>query len=156
MQARAWPSSSHDFPSLSDQFADRGPHVQGDVADDRDAIEDAFPGAYNDRTRRTAAQKVASSWQQSDHLHAQTAIQKTRWRAKCTPAPMTYALLLGHLQGVRGQALFNTLWARVLDQPTSYLFDLAATASEHGILELRRGSTPGYPGRDPRAQDQNC
>jgi hypothetical protein len=101
------------------------------------AIEDAFPGAYNDRTRRTTARKVASSWQQSGHLHAQTAIQKTRWRAKCTPAPMTYALLLGQLQGVRGQALFDTLWARVLDQPTSHLFDLAATASQHGMLELR-------------------
>ena len=51
--------------------------------------------------------------------------------------PLTYALLLGHLQGVRGPALFDTLWAQLLDQPTSHLFDLAATASQYGMLELR-------------------
>jgi hypothetical protein len=102
------------------------------------AIEEAFPGAYSDSTRRTTAQKVASSWQQSGHLHAQTATRKTRCRAECTPAPVTYALLLGHLQGVRGPALFDTLWAQLLDKPTSHLFDLAATASQYGMLELRR------------------
>lgn len=101
------------------------------------AIEDAFPGAYNDRTRRTTAQKVASSWQQSGHLYSETAARKTRCRAECTPAPVTYALLLGHLQGVRGPALFDTLWAQVLDRPSSHLFDLAAMASQHGMLELR-------------------
>lgn len=101
------------------------------------AIEGAFPGAYSDSTRRTTAQKVASSWQQSGHLHSQTATRKTRCRAKCTPGPTTYALLLGHLQGLRGLALFDTLWTQVLDQPASQLFDLAAKASQHGMLELR-------------------
>jgi hypothetical protein len=47
--------------------------------------------------------------------------------------------MLGYLQGSRGQALFETLWARVLDQPTSHLMDLAATASQAGMLELRHG-----------------
>ncbi len=101
------------------------------------AIEETFPGAYNDNTRRTAAQNVASSWQQSGHLLAEAPTRKTRCRAECTPADVAYALLLGHLQGVRGQGLFETLWARVLDQPTSRLFDLAATASQRGMLELR-------------------
>ncbi len=108
------------------------------IASDFDAaIEDAFPGVYSDNTRRTTAQKVASSWQQSGHLRAETAKRKARCRAECTPAAVTYALLLGHLQGVRGQALLETVWAQVLDQPTSHLFDLAATASQHGMLELR-------------------
>ena len=101
------------------------------------AIEKAFPGAYNDNTRRTTAQKISSSWQQSGHLMAEAATRKTRCRAECTPADAAYSLLLGHLQGFRGQALFETLWARVLDQPTSRLFDLAATASQRGMLELR-------------------
>ena len=51
---------------------------------------------------------------------------------------MAYALLLGHLEGVRGRALFDTLWARVLDQPQSHLVDLAAAASQQGMLELRQ------------------
>jgi hypothetical protein len=101
------------------------------------AIEEAFPGAYNDNTRRTTAQKIASSWQQSGHLKAEAPTRKTRRRAECTPADVAYALMLGHLQGVRGQGLLETLWARVLDQPTSRLFDLAAAASQRGMLELR-------------------
>ncbi|MDQ6949813.1 MAG: hypothetical protein M3256_27080, partial [Actinomycetota bacterium] len=101
------------------------------------AIEEAFPGSYNDNTRRTAAQNMASSWQQSGHLSAETVTKKTRCRAECTPADLSYALLLGHLQGARGQGLFKTLWSRVLDQPTSRLFDLAATASQRGMLDLR-------------------
>ena len=101
------------------------------------AIEEAFPGAYNDNTRRTTGQKLASSWQQSGHLVSEAATRKTRCRAECTPADVGYALLLGHLQGARGEGLFETLWTRVLDQPSSRLFDLAAAASQRGMLELR-------------------
>ncbi|MGD0452842.1 MAG: hypothetical protein ABSB69_04535, partial [Solirubrobacteraceae bacterium] len=101
------------------------------------AIEAAFPGAYNENTRRTTAQKIASSWAQSGHLHAETPTRKVRVRVHPTPAVVAYALLLGDLQGARGHGLFTTLWARILDQPKSHLFDLAATASQNGILEFR-------------------
>lgn len=101
------------------------------------AIEAAFPGAYKQNTRRTTAQKVASSWTQSGHLHAEKPTQKVRVHVHPTEAAVSYALLLGHLQGARGQALFETLWARVLDQPRSRLLDLAATASQRGMLEYR-------------------
>jgi len=101
------------------------------------AIEEAFPGAYSDSTRRATAQKVASSWHQSGHLHAERTTRKTRCRAVCTPATVAYALLLGHLEGRGGRPLFETIWARVLDQPASHLVDLAATASQHGMLEFR-------------------
>lgn len=101
------------------------------------AIETAFPGAYKENTRRTTAKKIASSWAQSGHLYAERPTRKVRVRVHPTPAAVAYALLLGHLQGARGQALFSTLWAQVLDQPKSHLFDLAATASQHGILEFR-------------------
>ena len=101
------------------------------------AIETAFPGAYAENTRRTTGQKVASSWTQSGHLHAERPTQKLRAHVRPTPAVVSYALLLGHLQGERGQALFETLWARVLDQPKSRLVDLAAAASQRGMLEFR-------------------
>lgn len=101
------------------------------------SIEETFPGAYKESTLRTASQNLASSWQQSGHLQVEKANRKTRSRAVCTPADVAYALLLGHLQGTRGQPLFETIWARVLDQPTSHLVDLAATASQQGLLEFR-------------------
>jgi hypothetical protein len=104
--------------------------------DFEETIEESFPGVYARSTRRATAQKLGSSWSQSGHLHAEQR-QKTRIRAACTSTDVAYALLLGHLQGIRGQALFETLWARILDQPISHLFDLAVTASQHGILEVR-------------------
>jgi hypothetical protein len=107
-------------------------------SDFESAIEERFPGAYKENTRRTTAQKVASSWDQSGHLHQEKPGSKVRTRARPTPASTAYALMLGYLQGVRGRALFDTLWARVLDQPTSHLLDLAASASQHGMIELRQ------------------
>lgn len=101
------------------------------------AIEEKFPGAYKANTRHTTAQKVASSWDQSGHILQEKVGSKVRTRVHPTPAATAYALMLGHLQGMRGQALFGTLWARVLDQPVSHLMDLAATASQAGILEFR-------------------
>ncbi len=101
------------------------------------AIEAAFPGAYKDNTRRTTAQKVVSSWNQSGHLHAEKPTRKVRAQVHPTPAAVTYALLLGYIQGGRGQALFETIWVQVLDQPKSHLIDLAASASKRGMLEFR-------------------
>ena len=100
-------------------------------------IEKVFPKAYAESTLRTTSQNLASSWSQSGHLHQEKATRKTRCRTVCTPATIAYALLLGHLQGRRGQPLFETIWTRVLDQPPSHLVDLAATASQLGMLEFR-------------------
>lgn len=101
------------------------------------AIEDAFPGAYRESTRRTTAQKVASSWAQSGHLRAEKPTQKVRARVHPTPASLAYALLLGHLEGERGPGLFETIWSLVLDRPKSHLVDLAATSSQRAMLEFR-------------------
>jgi hypothetical protein len=101
------------------------------------AIEAAFPGAYKENTRRTASQNIASSWTQSGHLEAEKPTRKVRVRIHPTAAVVAYALLLGHLEGSRGQGLFSTLWAQILDEPKSHLLDLAATASQQGILEFR-------------------
>lgn len=101
------------------------------------AIEAAFPGTYKDNTRRTTAQKVASSWNQSGHLFAEKPTRKVRAHVHPTPASVAYALLLGHIQGGRGQGLFETVWVHVLDQPKSHLVDLAASASKRGMLEFR-------------------
>jgi hypothetical protein len=106
-------------------------------ADFEAAIEAKFPSAYKEITRRTTAQKVASSWEQSGHLHQEKPGSKIRTTVYPTAADAAYALMLGHLEGARGQALFKTLWTRVLDQPVSHLLDLAASASQEGLLEFR-------------------
>jgi hypothetical protein len=100
-------------------------------------VGDHFPNSYSESTLAKIGRNTFSSWEQTGHLAAGEAARKVRVRAVCRPANVAYALLLGHLQGVRGQALFETLWAQVLDQPRSHLIDLAFGASQRGLLEFR-------------------
>ena len=112
----------------------------GDVvtsADLADSVEKQFPDAYSESTLAKIGRNTFSSWEQTGHLEPRGRAGKTRVEAVCQPANVAYALLLGHLQGVRGQALFETTWARVLDQPRSRLMDQAFAASQRGLLELR-------------------
>jgi hypothetical protein len=107
------------------------------VAHFEEAIESVYPGAYAASTRKKAAENAYASWQQSGHLGAAEKGRKVRQRAPATPAATAYALMLGHLQGARGEALFETPWAHILDHPRSHLYDLAFAASQRGMLEYR-------------------
>jgi hypothetical protein len=102
-----------------------------------DAVGERFPSNYSRTTLAKIGRNVFSSWEQTGHLAEPRRSAKVRTRATCTPANVAYALLIGFLEGGRGQALFNTLWAKVLDQPASHLFDLAVAASQRGLLEFR-------------------
>lgn len=99
------------------------------------ATEDSFPGRYNPTMLANVGRHAASSWQQSGHLKGRQ--KKTRDQAQPTPASTAYALLLGHLCGTRGSALFETLWARLLDAPSHTLHELALQASRQGWIEYR-------------------
>lgn len=107
-------------------------------ADLADAVGEQFPASYSPGTLAKIGRNTFSSWEQTGHLAEAGHATKVRTRAICRPANVSYALLLGHMEGVRGRAVFDTLWARVLDQPVSHLMDLAASASQHGMLELRQ------------------
>lgn len=108
--------------------------ASGDLAT---AVGDHFPGSYSASTLAKIGRNTFSSWEQTGHLAAGEPTKKVRVRAVCRPANVAYALLLGHLQGVSGQALFETLWAQVLDQPRSHLVDMAVGASQRGLIEFR-------------------
>jgi hypothetical protein len=107
-------------------------------ADLADAVAEHFPQSYNAGTLAKIGRNTFSSWEQTGHLAEAGRSTKVRTSPACRPADVAYALLLGHLQGARGHALFETLWARVLGQPASHLVDLAASASQQGMLELRQ------------------
>jgi hypothetical protein len=112
----------------------------GETLSSRDlstVVGDHFPGSYNESTLAKIGRNTFSSWEQTGHLAAAEPARKVRVRAVCRPANVAYALLLGHLQGVRGQALFETLWAQALDLSRSHLVDLAFGASQCGLIEFR-------------------
>jgi hypothetical protein len=101
------------------------------------AVGERFPDSYNASTLAKIGRNAYSSWEQIGHLVEGERTAKVRTRATCQPANLAYALMLGYLQGARGQAMFDTLWTKVLDQPKSRLVDLAFGASQRGLLEFR-------------------
>jgi hypothetical protein len=107
-------------------------------ADLADAVAERFPSNYNAGTLAKIGRNTFSSWDQTGHLASAGRARKVRTRPECRSVDVAFALLLGHLEGIRGRALFDTLWAQVLGQPPSHVLDLAASASQQGILELRQ------------------
>jgi hypothetical protein len=63
-------------------------------------------------------------------------VHKYRQKVNPTPIVTTYALLLGYILGARGNGLFSTFWAKVLDTPTEELVSLATDAKRLGFLDL--------------------
>jgi hypothetical protein len=102
------------------------------------AVDAAFPDRYNEATLAKIGRNTFSSWEQSGHLKSAARTQKLRERTTCTPATVSYALLIGHLEGVASAGLFETFWTLVLDWPRSHVIDLASTASQRTLIDFRQ------------------
>ena len=94
-----------------------------------------FPGKFVASSRERLGRNVSSSWEKAGLLSGQHT--KKRARSQARPTSLAYALLLGDLCGKRGQALFTTLWANMLDAPIHELKALAVIASRQGWIEYR-------------------
>jgi hypothetical protein len=92
--------------------------TSGDLAQ---AVGGHFPTSYGGSTLAKIGRNTFSSWEQTGHLSSGRRTTKVRTRAACRPANAAYGLMLGYLEGTRGNALFETVWAKVLDQPKSQL-----------------------------------
>lgn len=100
------------------------------------SIDDQYPGRLNSTTLANIGRHAASSWTQTGHLDGRS--NKVRVRAQSYPTTVAYGLLLGHLCDARGEALFHTPWAKILDTPVHALKEQAALASRQGWLEYRQ------------------
>jgi len=99
----------------------------------------AFPGRYSVEVLAGMTRRILSSWTQSGHLSGRS--RKVRAAPKTGPASAAYALLLGHLEGARGDLLFDTSWMATLDTSTSQARMLAQEASRRGWINyLRAGN----------------
>jgi hypothetical protein len=108
--------------------------ASGDLAE---AVAKSFPESYSDATLAKIGRNTFSSWEQTGHLEAVVRTTKVRRRAVCTASTTAFALFLGHLEGLAGASLFDTVWARALDQPRSHLMDLAVLASQRSLIDFR-------------------
>jgi hypothetical protein len=100
-----------------------------------EAMEVAFPARFSGETVPATAQRLAASFTQAGHLAGRA--KKIRARAECRPTAVAYALLLGHLCGAAGDALFQTLWADLLDAPPHVVREQAAQASRLGWIDYK-------------------
>jgi hypothetical protein len=99
-----------------------------------DALNRAVGSRLSDRTLDKVVRNAASSWTQSGHLQGRG--RKIRTAVVPTAVTTAYALWLGYLVGLRGTALFESLWAQVLDAPVSELVNLAVDARRLGFLDV--------------------
>lgn len=100
-----------------------------------DAIEKTFPGHMKPKIRAATARHIASSWEQSGHLSGRDV--KIRVRVTARPAALTFALILSTLQGIHGDAIFSSVWCRLLDLNAAQSRSLAMQAHREGLIDLR-------------------
>ncbi len=106
----------------------------------REALEEFLdsiePGRFSKATLKSTAQNINSTWTQSGHLKGK--VKKVRSRAKATSGSTAYALFLAYLEGVRGEALFSSEYAKLLDCSTDRAIELAEEASRRGWIVFKR------------------
>ena len=106
---------------------------------EKKAVQEVLRDETGDRFSETSIKKISrmtgSSWTQGGHLDGRR--KKTRVQPEGTPVTTAYALVLGYLCGVRGELLFDTFWADVLDTPNHELHEQAQAASRRGLITYR-------------------
>jgi hypothetical protein len=99
-----------------------------------DALNRVVGSRLSESTLDKVVRNAASSWTQSGHLKGRG--RKVRQAVTPTAVTTSFALLLGYLAGKRGEALFESLWAQVLDAPAGELMHLAMDARRLGFLDM--------------------
>lgn len=89
---------------------------------------------FKEATLDKIVRNAASSWTQSGHLEGRS--RKRRVLVHPRPSVATFALFLGYVLGLRGSALFDTIWAKALDVSADELIYIAMDAKRLGLLDL--------------------
>lgn len=99
-------------------------------------IDAQEPGRFSKATLQSTAQNINSSWTQAGHLAGR--VRKVRSTAVATPGSVSFALLLGYVNGLRGESLFENEFTRLLDGSSGKIIELAEEASRRGWISFKR------------------
>ncbi|MBK9385759.1 MAG: hypothetical protein IPN34_13195 [Planctomycetes bacterium] len=91
----------------------------------------------NEAVLDKVARNVASTWCQAGHLVGR--VRKVRRRVQASAGPLALALWLGSLEGLGGEELLRSRWARVLDRSPRELETIALRAKQLGLIQARIG-----------------
>jgi len=101
------------------------------------AIRSAVGDRLNESVMDKVARNAASTWCQSGHLEGR--VRKLRLRASPTPGALALALWLGTLEGLAGEQLLASRWARVFDRSPRELEPVALRAKQLGLISASIG-----------------
>jgi hypothetical protein len=102
-------------------------------------IEHLNPGRFSKATLKSTAQNINATWTSSGHLQGRS--PKIRIKVQPTLGAVSYALLLGYLNGCRGESILKSEYVRLLDCTEECALDLATEASRRGWLMFKRIGT---------------
>jgi hypothetical protein len=106
----------------------------------REALEEYVykkePSRFSEASLKSTVRNLSATWTKSGHLVEKAT--KIRSRAMATPGSVSYALFLGYLVGIRGEALFTTEYTRLLDCSVARSIELAEEASRRGWIVFKR------------------
>lgn len=99
-------------------------------------IEQYFPSRFSPAMLKSLAQNINSTWTQAGYLTGRN--RKFRIKATSAPGAAVMALLLGYLNGARGEALFETVFAKMLDTDSGKVLELAEESARRGWMVFKR------------------
>jgi hypothetical protein len=99
-------------------------------------IDIKYPCHFSKATLKSTAQNLNSTWTKSGHLTGKA--KKIRSIAKATPGSVAFALFLGYLTGIRGESLFTSEYASLLDCSPDQAMELADDASRRGWIIFKQ------------------
>ena len=112
------------------------PGRQLESEDFTSAVQAAFPDRFSPGVRDRIGRNLASTWTQSGHLVAKGKTgPKLRARIALSLVATTYALYLGHLDGVAGPALLEGTWADILGADSRLMQGMAEASAHRGWIE---------------------
>lgn len=98
-------------------------------------IEGKFPGRFSKASLRSMSRNLCSSWTKVGFLKGR--VHKTRVKVKATAGSVCYALLLGYLTGLRGEALFYSEFLALLECHFHEALELAQIGSQKGWINIK-------------------
>lgn len=104
--------------------------------DFEDQMDKEFPGRFGIKMLQSLVRNLLSSWTQSGHLSSDKS--RVRQTADSGSGAVSFALLLGYLTGARGERLFHTEYAKLLDCSFEKAVELAEEASRKGWIVFNR------------------
>lgn len=101
-------------------------------------LERGFPGRFSAAVKKSMAQNVNTTWTHGGHLAGR--VNKTRRLPEPRPVSAAYAMFVGYLTGLRGEALLDSAFGSLVASNRSQLQAALVLASAKGLLSLKQAA----------------